>query len=108
MEKVIKKLSLSELSFIVLTDNYGSDLKNEAYHEIQKRFESNGCNYDAFIELEEQAIGKRGNDIENYLIGSSPDGQLLMELYFNYVYSNELWQHGNLLFSENLLCNSNS
>ena len=108
MEKVMKKLSLSELSFIVLTDNYGSDLKNEAYHEIQKRFESNGCNYDAFIELEEQAIGKRGNDIENYLIGSSPDGQLLMELYFNYVYSNELWQHGNLLFSENLLCNSNS
>lgn len=39
----MKKLSLSELSFIVLTDNYGSDLKNEAYHEIQKRFESNGC-----------------------------------------------------------------
>lgn len=108
MEKVIKKLSLSELSFIVLTDNYGSDLKNEVYHEIQKSFESNGCNYDAFIELEEQAIGKRGNDIENYLISSSPDGQLLMELYFNYVYSNELWQHGNLLFSENLLCNSNS
>ena len=31
MSKLMKKMSLSELSFIVATDNYSSDLKNEAY-----------------------------------------------------------------------------
>jgi len=28
-----------------------------------------------------KAIGKRGNNIENYLIKPNPNGQLLMELY---------------------------
>ena len=96
-----KKMSLSELSFIVLTDNYSSEFKNEAYQEIQKRFKNNGCNYNAFMEYEEEAIGERGNDIENYLIQPNPDGQLLMELYFNHVYQKSALQHGNLLFSEN-------
>lgn len=108
MTKKMKKMSLSELSFIVLTDNYSSELKNEAYQEIQRRFKNNGCNYNAFMEYEEEAIGKRGNDIENYLIQPNPDGQLLMELYFNHVYQKSALQHGNLLFSENLLCNSES
>ena len=108
MTKKIKKMSLSELSFIILTDNYSSELKNEAYQEIQRRFKNNGCNYNVFMEYEEEAIGKRGNDIENYLIQPNPDGQLLMELYFNYVYQKSALQHGNLLFSENLLCNSES
>ena len=106
--KKMKKMSLSELSFIVLTDNYSSDLKNQAYEEIKNRFSKSGCNYDAFMEYEEDAISKRGNDIKKYLIQPKPDGQLLMELYFNYVYKNDCFQHGNLLFSENLLCNSNS
>lgn len=102
----IKNMSLSELSFIVLINNYASDLKNTAYQEIQRRFKNNGCDYNAFMEYEEEAIGKRGNDIENYLIQPNPDGQLLIELYFNYVYQKDVLQHGNLLFSENLLCNS--
>ena len=108
MNKKMKNMSLSELSFIVLTDNYSSDLKNKAYQEIQNRFKNNGCNYDIFMEYEEEVISKRGNDIENYLIQSNPNGQLLMELYFSYVYQKVALQHGNLLFSENLLCNSNS
>lgn len=108
MSKKMKNMSLSELSFIVLTDNYSSDLKNKAYQEIQNRFKNNGCNYDVFMEYEEEAISKRGNNIENYIIQSNPSGQLLMELYFSYVYRNGISQHGNLLFSENLLCNSNS
>lgn len=104
----MKKKSLSELSFIILTDNYSSKLKNESYREIQKRFKNNGCNLNAFMEYEEEAVTKRGNDIESYLIKPNPDGQLLMELYFNYVYEKPIFQHGNLLFSENLLCNSES
>lgn len=108
MSKKMKNMSLSELSFIILTDNYSSDLKNEAYQEIQRRFKNNGCNYNAFMEYEEEAISKRGNNIENYLIQPNPNGQLLMELYFNHVYQKDVFQHGNLLFSENLLCNSES
>lgn len=49
-----KKMSLSELSFIVLTDNYN-----------------------VFIEYEEEAIGKRENNVENYLIRPNPNGQYL-------------------------------
>lgn len=104
----IKTMSLSELSFIVLTDNYSSDIKNMAHSEIKKRFLNNGCHYDAFMEYEEEAIDKRGNNIENYLIQVNPTAQLLMELYLTKVYKHETTQHGNLLFSENLLCNSNS
>lgn len=108
MNKKIEKMSLSELSFIVLTDNYSPDLKNEAYLEIKNRFSKNGCNYNIFMEYEDEAISKRGNNIEKYLIQPNPNGQLLMELYFNHVYQQSVLQHGNLLFSENLLCNSNS
>lgn len=106
MNKLIKKMSLSELSFIVATDNYSTDLKNEAYAEIQRRFKNNGCNYNAFMEYEEEAISKRGTSIDSYLIGPKPNGQLLMELYLEQVHKKEPLQHGNLLFSENLLCNS--
>lgn len=80
MSKLMKKMSLSELSFIVATDNYSADLKNEAYAEIQRRFKNNGCNYHAFMEYEEEAISKRGTNIDSYLIGPKPNGQLLMEL----------------------------
>ena len=104
----IKTMSLSELSFIVLTGNYSSDIKNMAYKEIKNRFLNNGCNYEAFMEYEEEAIDKRGNNIKSYLIQENPTAQLLMELYLTKVYKQESAQHGNLLFSENLLCNSNS
>ena len=104
-------MSLSELSFIVLSDNYSADIKNLAYKEITRRFSNNGCNYNIFMKYEEEAISKRGNEMDRYLISPNPDGQLLIELYFNYVYgynAYEVGQHGNLLFSENLICNSNS
>ena len=53
MIKKMKKMALSELSFIVLTDNYTSDLQNDVYQEIQRRFKNNGFNYNAFMEYEE-------------------------------------------------------
>ena len=60
------------------------------------------------MEYEERAIRQRGKDINNYLIKDEPNGQLLIELYLKYVYNNEFYEHGNLLFSEILLCNSNT
>ena len=106
--KNIKKYPISKLSFIILTDNYTEEEKKEAKEEIERRFSKNGCDYEEFMEYERNAISRRGQDINNYLIQDNPDGQLLIELYLKYVYNKELYEHGNLLFSENLLCNSNS
>ena len=106
--KNIKKYPISKLSFIILTDNYTQEEKERAKQEIQRRFSTNGCDYDLFMEYEERAIRKRGQDINNYLIKDNPDSQLLIELYLKYVYNKENKEHGNLLFSEILLCNSNA
>lgn len=106
--KNIKKYPISKLSFIILTDNYTEEEKQKAKEEIQRRFTTNGCNYDLFMEYEERAIKQRGQDINDYLIKDNPNGQLLIELYLKYVYNKEFYEHGNLLFSEILLCNSNS
>ena len=106
--KNIKKYPISKLSFIILTDNYTEEEKQKAKEEIQRRFSNNGCNYDLFMEYEERAIRQRGQDINNYLIKDNPNSQLLIELYLKYVYNKEFYEHGNLLFSEILLCNSNS
>jgi len=106
--KKINNYPMSLLSFMILTNNYSVKEKNEAYEELRRRFSVNGCNYDAFMEYEQEAINKRGSNLENYLIKDNPSGQELMQMYFNYVYGKEIFQHGNLLFSENLLCNSNS
>lgn len=108
MCKGIKDMSLSELSFIVITDHYSSDLKLKAEQEIRERFKNNACDYNCFMHYEKNTISQRGNKIENYLIQPNPDGQLLMELYFNYIYEQSIYQHHNLLFSEVLLCNDNS
>jgi len=106
--KKINNYPMSLLSFMILTNNYSVKEKNEAYEELRRRFSVNGCNYDAFMEYEQEAINKRGSNLENYLIKDNPSGQELMQMYFNYVYGKEIFQHGNLLFSENLLCNSDS
>ena len=106
--KNIKKYPISKLSFIILTDNYTQEEKQQAKQEIQRRFSTNGCDYDLFMEYEERAIKQRGEDINNYLIKDNPNSQLLIELYLKYVYNKESNEHGNLLFSEVLLCNSNS
>ena len=106
--KNIKKYPISKLSFIILTDNYTQEEKERAKQEIQRRFSTNGCDYDLFMEYEERAIRQRGEDINNYLIKDNPNSQLLIELYLKYVYNKESIEHGNLLFSEVLLCNSNS
>ena len=106
--KNIKKYPISKLSFIILTDNYTEEEKEKAKEEIKRRFSTNGCNYDLFMEYEERAIRQRGQDINDYLIKDNPNSQLLIELYLKYVYNKEFYEHGNLLFSEILLCNSNS
>ena len=100
-------LSLSELSFIVLTNTSNSDVTNDAYNEIKRRFSRNGCNYGMFMEYEEEAVKKRGNSIAEYIINPHVNSQKLMEVYFNYVYKGGISIHGNLLFSELLLCNNN-
>ena len=103
-----RKLSLSELSFIIVSDNYSKEMQNQAYSEIKRRFSTNGCHYETFMEYEEEAVNKRGSDISNYLICPNPNGQQLMETYFKYVNGRGIHEHGDLLFSEVLLCNSNS
>lgn len=99
-------LSLSELSFIVLTNTNDSNARNNAYNEIKRRFSTNGCNYDGFMDYEEDAIKERGNNISEYIINPNASSQKLMEIYFNYVHGN-ITMHGDLLFSELLLCNGN-
>ena len=99
-------LSLSELSFIVLNDEYAPLVRDVAREEIERRFSKNGCGFEPFIEREYEAISKRGKDLSNYLITPQPNGQLLMETYFKYVNASERENlHGDLLFSEVVLCN---
>ena len=105
-KKELFKLSLSELSFIVLNDEYDVLLRDAAKREIERRFSKNGCGFESFMEREYDAISKRGKDLSNYLITPQPDGQLLMETYFKYVNASERENlHGDLLFSEVVLCN---
>lgn len=96
---------ISKLSFTVLSEDASSKDKNEAFKEIKRRFQYITYSYDAFMNFEEKAISKRGEDITKYLIQDNPTSQLLFEIYFNYVYKNKIFEHGNLLFSEVLLCN---
>jgi len=104
----LRKLSLSELSFIVLNNEYDAVLRNASEKEIERRFSKNGCGYKPLMEHEEEAISKRGMDLSKYLITPHPTGQLLMETYFKYVNMCERGNlHGNLLFSEVALCNDN-
>ncbi len=109
MEKVnIQKLPLSALSYTIIThsDSYGVN-PNEAEAEIKRRFENTGFDYDEFLAYEEDAIYERGEDRDNYLIGSNPSSQQLMETFFTQVYPVPAYsEHGRLLFSEVLLCNS--
>jgi hypothetical protein len=105
-KKELFKLSLSELSFIVLNEEYDTLLRDAAKAEIERRFSKNGCGFDSFMERENEAISKRGKDISKYLITPKPSGQLLMETYFKYVNTCEKDNlHGNLLFSEVIICN---
>ncbi len=109
MEKVnIQKLPLSALSYTVITndDSYGVN-PSEAEAEIKRRFENTGFDYDEFLAYEEDAIYERGEDKNNYLISSNPNSQKLMETFFTQVYPVPAYsEHGRLLFSEVLLCNS--
>lgn len=107
MENIANK-PISELSFMILTKSSSENERNLAYQEIKRRFAKTGCGYDTFMEYEGNVIDKRGSDINAYLIQESPTGQLLLELYFKYIYGQEMEEHKNLLFSEVLLCNANS
>lgn len=105
--KKIREYPISELSFIVFTNGYKSNLKNEAYAELKRRFSLTGFTFDAFAEYEQEVINVRGIDINKYLIKENPSAQDVMELYFNLVANKELHEHEHLLLSEVLLCNDN-
>ncbi len=105
--KNIHSLPVSRLSFMVLSKDLSDEDENRAYAEIKKRL-SSGSSIHEFMEYEEEAVQKRGNDINKYLIQDNPDAQLLMYLYFTKVYNKGCSQHGNLMYSENMLCNSDS
>lgn len=104
-EKNITDYPISELSFIVFTNGYKKELKNEAYIELQRRFSLTGFTFDAFVEYEQETIEARGSDINNYLIKENPSAQDVMELYFNLVMNSDMYEHDHLLLSEILLCN---
>lgn len=106
IERTIESLSLSELSFILFSGMFDTSIQNDAYIELKKRFNKTTFDLNAFLEYEKDTIQKRGTDINDYLIQNNPSITLLLELYFSKVYRQELFQHGNLLFSENLLCHS--
>ena len=106
IERTIESLSLSELSFILFSGMFDTSIQNDAYIELKKRFNKTTFDLNAFLEYEKDTIQKRGTDINDYLIQNNPSITLLLELYFSKVYRQEHFQHGNLLFSENLLCHS--
>lgn len=106
IERTIQGLSLSELSFIIFSGKFDKDLQRDAGHELQRRFSNSTFSLEAFLEYEKDTIKKRGNCIDDYLISQNASITLLLNLYFSSVYKKEIFQHGNLLFSENLLCHS--
>lgn len=104
--KNVQNISLSELSFIIFSNKFSIDLQKDAYEELKRRFSKKTFSLEAFLEYEKATIEKRGSNINDYLISDSASISLLLRLYFSMVYKKELFQHGNLLFSENLLCHS--
>ena len=104
--KNIQNISLSELSFIIFSNQFSIDLQKDAYEELKRRFSKKTFSLEAFLEYEKTTIEKRGSNINDYLISDNASISLLLRLYFSMVYKKELFQHGNLLFSENLLCHS--
>lgn len=103
-----RELALSQLSFIILSEKYTGEEQDKATQEIERRFSRNGCRFVPFMDYEEEAIKERGKDISAYLISPNPSGQQLMDVYFKYVYDNKLFGHGDLLYSEIMLCNEDS
>lgn len=104
--KTVQNISLSELSFIIFSNQFSIDLQRDAYEELKRRFSKKTFSLEAFIEYEKATIEKRGANIDDYLISENASINLLLKLYFSMVYKKEIFQHGNLLFSENLLCHS--
>ena len=104
--KTVQNISLSELSFIIFSNQFSIDLQREAYEELKRRFSKKTFSLEAFLEYEKDTIEKRGCNIDDYLISENASISLLLKLYFSKVYKKDIFQHGNLLFSENLLCHS--
>ena len=97
----IAKLTISNLIFIIVNNNYDKEIKKQAEEELKKRCQLVGWSYINLIDSEFRKIVERGMDINNYLICPKPSVQLLMELYFTYVYENT---NNLLLLSEKHLC----
>ncbi len=96
------KLPISNLTFMIVDDRNDSNIRKQAEEELKRRCSPLGWSYVNLIDYDFRKITERGYDINKYLIGPKPDLQLLMELYFTYVYQRN--SENLLLFSEKHLC----
>lgn len=99
----LRKQTISALFVITNNPTYDYDTRKTAELELRKRMKNLGYDYDTFAQDELKVIQRRGENLNNYLVGPKPNMQLLMELYFRLHNSSQ--DDSPLLFSENHLCN---
>lgn len=56
--KNIQNISLSELSFIIFSNQFSIDLQKDAYEELKRRFSKKTFSLEAFLEYEKTTIEK--------------------------------------------------
>lgn len=93
----LRKLSISNLNFLMADPNVDLAIKKCAEKELERRCIAAGWSSSNLFECDFYKIRQRGFDIDKYLIGPNPNMQLLMELYFAYIYGDS---DNMLLFSE--------
>lgn len=54
--KNIQNISLSELSFIIFSNQFSIDLQKDAYEELKRRFSKKTFSLEAFLEYEKTTI----------------------------------------------------
>lgn len=78
--KNIQNISLSELSFIIFSNQFSIDLQKDAYEELKRRFSKKTFSLETFLEYEKATIEKRGSNINDYLISDNASISLLLRL----------------------------
>ena len=101
----VRRLSISNLNFLMVDPNTDLETKKNAEKELDRRCLKAGWSSRNLYECDFYKIRQRGFDIDKYLIGSKPSMQLLMELYFSYLYDDS---DNMLLFSEKHFYNNSS
>ncbi len=94
-----KKLSLSNLILIISDERNQECVRDLAKVELRRRTRNLGIPFEELIHFDDEAIAKRGYDVDNYLISNNVNMQKLMDI----------WamprEECPLLFSEKHLCN---